>query len=89
MIILVSLPAMSQGRKYQKGMLKAIQQMSDASDPASLLQLVTSFEEFAQSNPTQWIPSYYASYILITTSFAESDLVKDELEKIKDVVIEE
>ena len=80
MIILVSLPAMSQGRKYQKRMLKAIQEMNEVNDPAGSLQYATSFEEFAQSYPTQWIPSYYASYILITTSFVESDpAIKDTL----------
>ncbi|MCK5066955.1 MAG: hypothetical protein KAR16_05935 [Bacteroidales bacterium] len=78
MIILVSLPSMSQGKKYQKGMLKAIELMNDAADPESSLQCVTTFEEFAQKYPDQWIPFYYASQILIIASLEESDPAKSD-----------
>ncbi len=78
MIILVSLPAMSQKRKYQKGMLKAIEQMNEAADPVSSLQCVTTFEEFAQKYPDQWIPFYYASQILVVASFEEPDPAKSD-----------
>lgn len=82
-IALISLPAMSQGKKYQKGMLKAIEQMKEADDPAAYLECVAAFEEFSQANPTQWIPSYYAAQMLIISSFEEKDpLTKDKyLEK--------
>jgi hypothetical protein len=72
-IALISLPAISQGKKYQKGMLKAIQQMDKASDPAAYMESVATFEAFAEANPTQWIPSYYAAQMLILTSFEEDN----------------
>ena len=71
--ILISFPALSQGRKYQKGMRKALEQMEEAADRESILRSVSTFEQFAQDYPDQWIPLYYASQILITTSFEESD----------------
>jgi hypothetical protein len=80
MIILVSLPAMSQGKKYQKVMLRTIQEMNEASDPESSLRSISIFEEIAQDYPDQWIPLYYASQLLVTSSFGESDpATKDDL----------
>jgi len=73
LIALISLPAMPQGRKYQKGMLKAIQEMNETGEPESSLQIVTIFEEIALDYPDQWIPFYYASQILVINSFDESD----------------
>ena len=35
--------------------------------------MATTFEEFAQNYPDQWLPYYHASSILITNSFAETD----------------
>jgi hypothetical protein len=79
-IALISLPAISQGKKYQKGMRKAIEQMNEANDPAAYLECIDTFEEFAQANPTQWIPSYYAAQMLILNSFEEADPAsKDKL----------
>ncbi len=72
-VILVSMPAVSQGRKYQKGMLKAIQQMDEISDPSSLKELAATFETFSETHPTEWIPNYYASLALINASFDVSD----------------
>lgn len=72
-IILISLPVTSQGRKYQKGMLKAIGEMNEAADPASVMQCVAKFEDLAQKNPDQWIPPYYASQLLVVQCFQESD----------------
>lgn len=79
MILLVSLPAMPQGKKYQKSMLKAIRQMNEASDPASGLQCVATFEELGQIHSDQWIPLYHASWMLVTISFEESDPIKSDV----------
>jgi hypothetical protein len=72
-IALISLPAMTQGRKYQKGMRKAIEQMNEANDPVAYLECAATFEEFAEANPTQWIPSYYAAHMLVIANFEEGD----------------
>jgi len=79
-IVLISLPAMSQGKKYKKSMLKTIEMMNEASDRESSLDVVAAFEEIAGQYPDQWIPFYDAAQILITTSFMESDMASsDEL----------
>ena len=81
-ILLVSLPAMPQGKKYQKGMLKAIQQMDEAVDAATFKEAGAAFESFAESQPTEWIPSYYAALCYIDASFEESNL--DDKDKTLD-----
>lgn len=77
-LVLLTLPAMSQGRKYTKAMGSSIEKMNEAADPASELELVASFEEIAQNYPDQWLPSYHASRILIISSFEESDGSKSD-----------
>lgn len=73
-ILLVSMPAMPQGRKYQKGMLKAIQQMDEAADAATFMEVGAAFEAIAETQPTEWIPSYYAALCFIDASFEESSV---------------
>ena len=72
-LVLLSLPVLSQGRKYNKSMQSAIEKMNEAPDPASELEVVASFEEIALDYPDQWLPSYHAARILIISSFEESD----------------
>lgn len=78
LLVLLTLPAMSQGRKYKKAMKVAVAEMQAATDAASEMELVTSFEDLAHSYPDQWLPSYHASRILITSSFEESDADKSD-----------
>jgi hypothetical protein len=79
-LILVSQMAMPQGKKYQKGMLKAIKKMNQVSDLSGLKECAASFEAFGEANPTEWLPSYYASLSLINASYDESDAEgKDKL----------
>ena len=78
--VLVSVPVLSQEKKYQKAMLGTIQEMHEAGDPESSQRIATLFEEIAQDYPDQWMPCYYASQILIFTCFEESDpAAKDDL----------
>ena len=77
-LVLLTLPAMSQGRKYTKAMGSSIEKMNEAADPASELELVASFEEIAQNYPDQWLPSYHASRILVLSSIEESDGTKSD-----------
>jgi len=72
LLALLTLPAMSQGKKYKKAMRSAIEKMNEAPDPASELELAVSFEEIALNYPDQWLPSYHAARILVTNSFEES-----------------
>jgi hypothetical protein len=72
-LVLLSLPVLSQGRKYNKSMKSAIEKMNETPEPASELETVASFEEIALNYPDQWLPSYHASRILVTSSFEEAD----------------
>lgn len=72
-LALISITAMSQGRKYQKGMLKAIKQMDELSDLAGLKGSAATFEAFGEANPAEWLPNYYASLALINASFTAGD----------------
>ncbi len=78
LLTLLALPAMSQGKKYKKAMKAAVEEMQLAPDAASEMELVPGFEEIALNYPDQWLPSYHASRILITSSFEESDADKSD-----------
>lgn len=97
-VALLSLPAMSQGKKYTKSMLKAIESRNVASDQASALECVATFEDLSAQYADQWLPSYYAAEILITNSFSERDLTRNDelldralknLDKAKELAPEE
>ena len=78
LLALLTLPAISQGKKYKKAMKAAVEEMQVAPDAASEMELVPSFEDIAQKYPDQWLPSYHASRILVTSSFEESDGSKSD-----------
>ena len=78
LLTLLTLPAMSQGKKYKKAMSSAIEALHKAGDAAGEMELVPSFEEIALNYPDQWLPSYHASRILVTSSFEESDYSKSD-----------
>jgi len=79
-LLLISLPILSQGKKYTKSMRKTSEMMNKATDRESRLECVAEFEEIFATYPDQWIPCYNAAELLITTSFEEGDLAKcDEL----------
>lgn len=78
LMILLSIPAISQSRKYNKAMLSAIDKMNQSTDPAAGLELAATFEELSQLYPDQWFPAYHASHVLINSSFAEPDGVKSD-----------
>ena len=84
-MVLLTIPAMSQERKYKKAMKAVIEEMQKAEGPDEEMELVESFEAIAEKYPDQWIPSYHAARILITSSFAETDGEKSDamLERAK------
>ncbi len=78
LLALLTVPTMSQGKKYKKAMKAAVEEMQVATDAASEMELVTGFEDIAQNYPDQWLPSYHASRILVFSSFEESDADKSD-----------
>jgi hypothetical protein len=93
LLALLALPVMSQGKKYKKAMKAAVEEMQVAPDVATEMELVPGFEEIALSYPDQWLPSYHASRILVTSSFEESDaddsdVMLDRAKKLLDNAME-
>jgi len=78
-LILLTIPAMSQGKKYVKAMEAALEKMDETSDPETALEIAASFEGIAEDYPDQWLPSYHASLILISRSFDMSDTDRRDL----------
>lgn len=77
-LVLLSITAISQSRKYNKAMLSAIEKMNQSNDPAAGLELAATFEELSQLYPDQWLPAYHASHLLVISSFDEPDGVKSD-----------
>ena len=77
-LVLLTLPAVTQSRKYKRSMLAVIEKMNEVTGPASELKCAATFEEIALKYPDQWLPAYHASRILINTSFEESDPGKSD-----------
>jgi len=71
LIVLISFSGLSQ-TPFQKGMQKALD-LWEAKKP---IEAVNLFERIAKAEPEQWLPSYYASYILVINSFDEKDETK-------------
>lgn len=78
LLVLLTIPAMAQGKKYKKAMKSALEKMNEAADANAEMDLVASFEEIAEMYPDQWLPSYHASRILITSCFEEADSEKKD-----------
>lgn len=78
LLVLLSVPAFSQGKKYSKAMKSAMEMMKQADDPASEMEIAADFEKIALDYPNQWLPAYHAARILVTGSFVETDAGKRE-----------
>jgi tetratricopeptide (TPR) repeat protein len=74
LVLLIPLAGMTQGRKYNKSMEKAIELMQTATEREESLECAGRFEEIALKYPGQWIPYYYASQILTTLTMGEQDI---------------
>ena len=73
-LVLLTLPLMSQGKKYSKAMQAAVEKMNEATDEAGGLEAAADFEKIAQDYPDQWLPPYHAARILIFISFDQTEL---------------
>lgn len=88
-LILMTIAAMAQGKKYNKAMASVIEQMNESTDPLTELELVSGFEEIADAYPDQWLPAYHAARILISGNFSnpepdEKDLLLEQARKLLD-----
>ncbi len=70
-ITLISFSGISQTH-YQTGMQEAL----DLWGENKPLEAVNMFERIATAEPDEWLPSYYASFIIVVHSFGEKDEAK-------------
>jgi hypothetical protein len=78
-LLLLTIPAMSQGKKYEKAMEAVMEKMNADPGAADAADIAASFEEIAKDYPDQWLPSYHASLSLIRRSFDQTDSDKRDL----------
>jgi len=84
-LLLFSLSAVAQN-KYEAGMNKAF----DLWDNSKLLEASNLFERISKAEPDNWLPPFYAGYILVLSSFEvkEESQLKSQLDKAKDLLNE-
>jgi tetratricopeptide (TPR) repeat protein len=80
MLCVLSLPVKAQS-KYEAGMQKAF----DLWDEDKLTEAANLFERIAKAEPDNWLPSFYAGYVLVLSSFEIKDesMLKSQLDKAK------
>ncbi len=85
LVLLFSLTAAAQS-KYDLGMKKAF----DLWDENKLIEAANLFERIAIAEPENWLPPFYAGYVLVLSSFEikEEAQLKSQLDKAKDLLNE-
>ena len=63
---------------YQKTMSQSIEQLFKASSVAEYVEIANRFERIAQTEKSEWLPLYYASFAYIMISFQEPDNAKKD-----------
>jgi len=84
-LMLFSLSALAQN-KYEAGMKKAFSLW----DEAKLMEAANLFERISKAEPDNWLPPFYAGYVLVLSSFEikEEAKLKSQLDKAKDLLNE-
>ena len=84
-LMLFSLSAISQS-KYEAGMKKAFSFW----DEDKLTEAANLFERISKAEPDNWLPPFYAGYVLVLSSFEikEETQLKSQLDKAKDLLNE-
>jgi len=72
-ILLVTLTAFGQPRKYSKSMEHALEMLHEASGVEGYLICADAFGDIAKKFGEMWMPPYYSAYSLIIASFDEID----------------
>jgi tetratricopeptide (TPR) repeat protein len=84
-MLFLSFTTLAQG-KYEAGMTKAF----DLWDADRLTEAANLFERISKAEPDNWLPPFYAGYVLVLSSFEveEESLLKSKLDKAKDLLNE-
>jgi hypothetical protein len=60
------------GGKYEKAMEKNLSKIDAAKDVASMLDVANGFERIAFAEKDKWLPFYYASFMYVLSSYADT-----------------
>ncbi|HAH24056.1 MAG TPA: hypothetical protein DCL77_09925 [Prolixibacteraceae bacterium] len=63
---------------YQKAMSQSIEKLFQATTIPEYVEIANQFERITQTEKTEWLPLYYASYAYIMISFQEPDNAKKD-----------
>lgn len=63
---------------YQKAMSQSIEKLFQATTIPEYVEMANQFERINQTEKTEWLPLYYASYAYIMISFQEPDNAKKD-----------
>ena len=58
--------------KYEKAMKKNLSKIDSARDIGSMLNVANGFERIAFAKKDKWLPYYYASFMFVLSSFADT-----------------
>lgn len=78
-LFLLSLSGASgQQDAYRQAMQRAMDKMSQASEPSDFQDAANMFERIAQTEKAEWLPLYHAAHACIVTGFTEADLSRKD-----------
>ena len=66
----------SQEPRYEKAMIKNIEQLDSAITKGGFNELANNFERIASAEKDQWLPYYYAAYSQVMYAYTQQDLSK-------------
>ncbi len=64
--------------KYEKAMKKNLSEIDSARDVGSMLDVANGFERIAFAEKDKWLPYYYASFMYVLSSFADTTAGKKD-----------
>ncbi|MEE9448473.1 MAG: hypothetical protein V3V72_00355 [Ignavibacteriaceae bacterium] len=64
--------------KYEKAMRKNLSEIDSARDVGSMLDVANGFERIAFAEKDKWLPYYYASFMYVLSSFADTTAGKKD-----------
>ena len=76
--LIVAVPSYGQQGRYEQAMLRAIEMMNSATSINEYIDAANMFERIAQTEKTEWLPLYQASYTYILIGLMETDLSKKD-----------
>lgn len=90
-ILLVTIASVAFSSKYEEVMKTNIDKLYLAKSGDELMNLANQFERIGNAEQDQWLPSYYAAYCFVRTTFfdnMETDDIHKQLDKAQSIIDE-